>query len=792
MLADGLGLGQDDRDTLLGAASSPDATDGTPWQVRPEHHLPVPRTSFVGREGDIARVIALLDEPDVRLLTLTGPGGVGKTRLAIEVARRGASEFAHGAGFVPLADIRDPVLAAPTIARHLGVAIPAGQDPSRWIQRALQQSHLLLVLDNLEQLLDAPIDWLPDLLGACPRLTLLNTSRVALRVAGEVLYDVRPLPDADGDPDLSAVRLFEQRARAVRPGNTLAEADVGTVAEICRRLDGLPLAIELAAARVNVLSPAEILRRLSDRLSLLAGGPRDAPSRFRTLRDAIAWSHDLLPEDARRMFAQLSVFAGGFTLDAAESVCAETGHSAHDTLQNLSVLVEHSLVRTVDGPDGGTRYTMLETIREFGVEQLAASGEEDAVRLGHARWCLQLASGSTSVISPFPALRTLDRLRPEHANFRAALAFLDASGRVGELMTLALRLRWFWYLGSHDAEALTWYQRLLDRAAGEPSMNDVDMLISAGHAAQRLGRPEATAYLTRALAIASDVDAHREADALCLLGILAEDAGAYVDAEHRFTRARARYGAVGDAWNRIVCDYHLGVVAYGHGDLQTARQRLEGAWAVASELDDRLVPMWCRDFLILIACDQRDTSRAVELLRAQCDPATPWDEHEPDILLATAGVVAIAVADAGRAARLLGAAAVVRNHQPLALPERITVARAIDSCRARLGDEEFQQNRELGRALTIDDARAEIDRLLGGELGVPAVAPSVAPVEHGLTARELDVLRLLADGLTNHEIADALYVSRRTVATHVDHILTKLDARSRTAAVAYAIRNGLA
>jgi predicted ATPase/DNA-binding SARP family transcriptional activator len=428
--------------------------------------LPVALTSLLGRSQELAEISALL-RGEVRLLTLTGPGGTGKTRLAVEVARELAPEFDEGSRFVELAPLADPDLVVPTVAKALGVRPRGGEPELEALKQALDGTSLVLVLDNYEHLLEAaPVA--SRLATALPHLTILSTSRAPLRVSGEHVWHVSPLelPATDGERDseqfgkLAAVALFVERARAAQPTFELGPDNAAAVAEICIRLDGLPLAIELAAARVVVLPPAAMVSRLDRALPVLGEGPRDAPERQQTLERAIAWSYDLLTDPQRKLLRRLSVFAGGWTMEAAETVCDAT-------LDDLAALVEMSLVR--EAPAGeGQRFTMLRTIREFARDRLIEQGEQVDAERRHAEYFLGLAREANVELFGPDRADWLARLELEHDNLRAALASGLSSEDSELALTLACSLWRFWHTHGHLVEAVRWLTLSLEAAVSPP------------------------------------------------------------------------------------------------------------------------------------------------------------------------------------------------------------------------------------------------------------------------------------------------------------------------------------
>ena len=428
--------------------------------ARKRHDLPIPRTSLIGREQQVAEATELLLRQDVRLLSFTGPGGAGKTRLAVAVAAAIADRFTAGVQFVGLASITRSELVLAALAEAFNIRQVANRTVPQLIGEQLQNSGpFLLLLDNFEQVLPAA-SMMAETLEACPTLKIVVTSRACLRIYGEQEFPITPLAQD------SATELFVQRAAAVWPGFAMTSDNAPVIREICSRLDGLPLAIELAAARTKVLSPSAILDRLQSRLGLLTGGAVDLPERQQTLRKTIDWSHDLLNEAERKLFRRLSVFVGGCTLEAAEAVCNTSRDLGIDVFEGLSSLVDQNLIQRADRTDAEPRFAMLETVREYALERVADSGEESAARRAHAAYCLVLAEEGNSELSPADRAHWLTQCDVEIDNFRSALDWLFQTLDLDWGLRLCVALFRFWDMREHLAEGRVRMETIL-RLAGD-------------------------------------------------------------------------------------------------------------------------------------------------------------------------------------------------------------------------------------------------------------------------------------------------------------------------------------
>ena len=856
--------------------------------------VPVPLSSLVGREQAISSVIELLSRADVRLVTLTGPGGVGKTRIALAVAASLLETGAAEVRFVDLTSIRDPALVLPAITAAVGVRVEASRAVVETLAESLAGRPLMLVLDNVEQVVAAGPE-LAELLTLLPTLSILATSRSPLRLRAEHLLPVAPLSLTDDAAagsgemtaiaDSPAVALFVERAQAVNPGFSLTPENAAAVAQICTRLDGLPLAIELAAARVRVLSPTALLARLDRRLPILVGGAPDLPARQRTLQDAIAWSVALLSPEEQRFFARLAVFAGGFDLEAAETVGGEgversdrgwqderspsppeakpTPPATPSVLDGLTSLIDKSLLQHQELPNGENRYAMLGTVREYAFARLLEFGEAEQVRRRHAAWFLALVETAEPALTGPDQRRWLDRLETELDNLRAVLDWATGAASPGDRPpdpALALRLTtalWrFWVNRGYLSEGR---DRLL-KAIGVADPADAGRaraLQHLGNLALDMGdyAGAADAYEQSLAACRAAGDQAGVARALNGLGLVAGYTGEYERATARHAEALAirrqsgdRLGignsltnlgniaaAVGDidrarplleealAVRQATND--VGAVAYAllnlgelsrvAGDREAARSRLEQSLNLFEEVGDKLGVGYARYALGRAALAGGAIDRAMsslgESLRLRRELGDRRGTVEALEAIGAAAATTTSDANVVRAAvRLLGATeaqrAVIRAARPpvdqglvdraLAAARRIAEPGTVDDAMLAGGTGSWTEALATGLDLATQfTGRATSVSPEPPPTPLAAAAPdsnrSGDAYPAGLTAREVEVLQLVAAGLTSAEVAERLYLSPRTVQAHLYRIYNKIGVSTRSAATRFAIEHRL-
>jgi predicted ATPase/DNA-binding CsgD family transcriptional regulator len=798
-----------------------------------KHNLPAQPTPLIGRERDVASVAHLLRDTDVRLLTLTGTAGVGKTRLALQVAVDTIDDFTDGIYFVPLASISDPGLVVPAITQTLGLGETANLPLLDLLNAYLQHKHLLLLLDNFEQIvIAAPL--LAQLLETCPEVKMMATSREMLHLRAEHQYSVPPLalpdlkqlPGMEALPQCAAVELFLRRAQAVKPDFQMSAADARAIAEICVRLEGLPLAIELAAARISVLSPQSLLARLGHRFQILTQGPQDVHKRQQTLHNAIQWSYDLLSAEEQQLFRRLSAFVGGCTLESIEAVCAALGDRAEPALNSVASLIGKSLLYRTEQEGNEPRLLMLETIREYGLEALAASGEMDVTQHAHAQYYLALAEEAESKLVSAEQLAWLDRLEREHTNLRAAMRWLlEQAGHagtggveqsIGDGKEMALRLAgalwFFWPIRGHFSEGRIFLEYALAAGEGVATTVRAKALYGAMALAFLQGDyshaevcGEESLKLHRELAVQYPQEATFKLGLAAMLhglGYLALLKGDYATVHALCEESLPLLKQVGDRWRIPEALLLLAHACDGRGDYAGARAMCEESLVLSREIGECSGMAQILLSLGYFAYRQHDYAAArlhyEESLAVSQELGAQWLTAS---CLLGLGEVALAQGQPTWAPRLWGAAEGLRETLDLARREnfglvlQLSVERAdykeaVASARAQLGEEAFAAAWAEGRMMTAEQAL-----VAQGPAAVPqptATAPRPPAYSAGLTVREVEVLQLVAQGLTNIQIAQQLILSEKTVTNHLTHIFNKTTTENRAAATAFAIRHGLA
>lgn len=811
--------------------------------------LPHVLSAFIGRAGEIAEIGSLL--ATARLFTLTGMGGSGKTRLAAQVASQMHATFPHGVQWVDLSALADASLVPHVVAARCGVADHSSVALLDALVSALRPQHFLLVLDNCEHLLTACAHLSETLLGNCPDLHILTTSREPLAIPGEVIWLVPPLRVPEQATSTSveellayeAVQLFVMRATAVLPAFRLTAEDAPSVVRICQQVGGLPLALELAAARLQAMSLEELAERLDDACRLLTRGSRTAPPRQQTLRATLDWSYDLLSEAERTVFRQLACFAGSFSLQAVEVVCDGANVAEIDVLDVLTRLVEKSLV-SVQSRTRETRYRLLEPLRHYAQDRLAETGTLRETCQRHGDWYAALAAQAAEALSTHAQGRWLDRLAIEHDNIRTALGWFLTQSDAAGAGQIAAGIWQFWLMRGHRYEGRRWMAQILSVLPDQTALraqllwiagilarpdavraqelfreslalwqhvgdrHGIAQALSAlGVAAQYLGdHAQAVAYFEQSLPLLRGaVDTPQLARTLTSLALSALQCGDLERAMTLCTEGLALYQQVGEQRGIAAALANIGLIWQARGDEQRAAVLWEESLTVRQRIGDQGGAAHVLALLAGLAVRQGAHARARELYQESLSLRQQIGDQE-GVAPILEGLAALSVALGHHlpAVQLAAAADTVRAAivKPLAAQERTAHGRTLAALHARLNEAAFAQAWAEGQRLSLDQVMTIVQALhvpdTDPTVAASSTAGSFAPQtaqpaisRYDLTPREVEVLRLLSHGLTYAQIAETLVISPRTVDAHVRSIFGKLDVRSRTAATRIALQHGL-
>jgi non-specific serine/threonine protein kinase len=815
----------------------------------PPNNLPLQVNRYVGRERELTAVSGLL--VTTRLLTLTGAGGSGKTRLALQVATDLLEQFAHGVWWVELAALSDPLLVPQVVASVVGVPERAGCTVTEALSEALRPRQLLLVLDNCEHLLVGSVPLIETLLRTCAQVRVLVTSREALAITGETTWPVLPLrvPDSSQPPPIGglltyeAVHLFVERARSVLPSFTLTPENASAVVQVCRRLDGMPLAIELAVARIRALSVEQIVARLDDAYRLLTGGSPSALPRQQTLRAAVDWSYGLLSAHERAVFRRLSVFAGGFSLEAAEAICAGEPADVYDVLDVLSSLIDKSLV-LMEQRLGEARYRLLETIRQYGQDKLQECAEAATVRRHHRDWYARLAAQAESAAMEARQTSVFDRLEAEHENVRAALGWSLEHQDAETAAQIGAAIFRFWLLRGYLSEGRRWLERALSGFSEKNAVRAKALNVAAILASLQDDYKTASMLAEESLELGRELAERKQTGyALYTLGRLARIEGKYERAAKFFGESLSIFRELGQKHDIALVLSGLGLTVLYLGEYERATAFCEESLALSRELGDlRGVASWLAN-LAIVTLARGDAERARELCdeslairkalgyKGGCahtlailgrialdqgayDRARVCYQESLTLRQETGEKEGIATALEGlaavtgmqgqpvRAARLCGSAESLRTllRAPLTPTDRPYYQQTVAAIRAQLDEPTFLKEWTAGQARALEEAIAEAVQVQAqGHIPptpppAPVEAPSAVPPRgnaFGLTAREIEVLRLVTQGLTTPRIAQQLIMSPRTADAHLRSIYSKLEVTSRAAATRSAIEHQL-